>query len=179
MKHILETTRLYLREIEESDLDFLTALHRDPDVMRYIGPPRTRKAVRERIEKIRQSYVDFPGRGIWMACEQSNDNPIGWGCLKDLDGTELIEIGYRLAKDAWGKGYATEIARALVEYGFNGYGLEKIVGVTTPDNIGSQKVLEKAGLVRNGSGRYYNSDVFFYELLREEWHANQRAIERH
>lgn len=179
MKQILQTTRLYLREVEESDLDFLTALHRDPDVMRYIGPPRSRKSVQERIEKIRQGYIDFPGRGIWMACELSNDNPIGWGCLKDLDGSELIEIGYRLAKEAWGKGYATEIARTLVEYGFTDYGLDKIVGVTTPDNKGSQKVLEKAGLIRRGSARFYNSDVFYYELLKEEWLAKQRALQRH
>ncbi len=179
MKHILETTRLYLREVENNDLDFLSALHRDPDVMRYIGPPRTRKSVKERIDRIRQGYKDFPGRGIWMACELTDDNPIGWGCLKDLDGTEMIEIGYRLAKEAWGKGYATEIARALLEYGFEQYGLDKIVGVTTPDNIGSQKVLEKAGLIQKGTGRFYNSDVFYYELHKVEWQAHQRALHRH
>jgi RimJ/RimL family protein N-acetyltransferase len=66
-----------------------------------------------------------------------------------------IEVGYRLAPNAWGRGYATEGARAVVRYGFADLGLDRIIGLTHPDNAASQRVLQKAGLKDSGWGNYY------------------------
>lgn len=168
---ILETNRLFLRQISHSDLSFVTALHRDSEVMRYIGAPRTPKESQNRIKRICKYYHAHPGYGIWMACKKDNKSPQGWACLKDLDGTRSKEIGYRLARKAWGLGYATELSTALVKYGFEKKRLKKIVGVTHPDNHGSQRVLEKAGLQYVKKAFYYQNSVWYYHLYRADWES--------
>ena len=75
--------------------------------------------------------------------------------MKYVPDTVVIEVGYRLAPKAWGRGYATEGARAVVGYGFRELGLARIIGLTHPDNVASQRVLTKAGLVDAGWGEYY------------------------
>jgi RimJ/RimL family protein N-acetyltransferase len=70
-----------------------------------------------------------------------------------------VEVGYRLLPEAWGRGYATEGARALVAHGFDVLGLYRIIGLAHPDNIASQRVLHNAGLRDAGWGRYYERDL--------------------
>ncbi len=167
--YILRTERLYLRRVSQQDLTFLTALHQDPEVMRYIGPPRSAEKVSRRIDRIVSDYRTYPGYGIWMACQSADDEAIGWAALKDLDGSDQIEIGYRLARDCWGAGYATELARGLLQYGFDHMNLDYIAGVTAPGNKGSQRVLEKAGLQRDGWGQFYGEDLYYYKITAGEW----------
>ena len=121
---------------------------------------------------IRDYYVQQPGYGICLAYELTRDQPVGWACLKDLDGTRNREIGYRLSRISWGKGYATELAKALVEYGFKKKRLKKIVAVTHPENIGSKKVLEKARLTFVKQAYHYQSVVDFYQLYRCQWQSS-------
>ena len=84
---------------------------------------------------------------------------VGWYCLKYCPPTADVEVGYRLLFDAWGKGYATEGAQALIDYGFDRLGVNRIIGVTHPGNKASQHVLQKSGLRHAGWGRYYNRHV--------------------
>lgn len=168
-KSILVTNRLYLRELENQDLDFLTALHQDKAVMQYIGPLRSRDQVAERIRKIIHSYSENPGLGIWLCCLRTHHTPVGWACLKDLDGTPQIEVGYRFARSYWGNGYATEITRSLLNYGFKDRQIPEIVAVTRPDNLASRRVLEKAGLTFQGQAFFYQTEVLYFKITREEW----------
>jgi len=79
-----------------------------------------------------------------------------------------VEVGYRLLPGAWGSGYATEGTRALVRHGFAGLGLARIIGLTHPENLASQRVLAKAGLRDAGWGRYYGRDLRLFEAAQDE-----------
>lgn len=168
MKTILETDRLCLREFVEDDVDSLFALDSDHEVMRYItdGEPRSREQIEQALNRVWAYYQKHPGFGIWLIELKVTRKFLGWVCLKHLGDTEMIEVGYRLMKDAWNQGYATEAAAAVIEYGFHERGLTKIVAVTHPDNTASQRVLEKCGLQPNGSGTYYGSECSFFELAK-------------
>lgn len=171
----LETARLRLRDCVEADLDRLVALDNDPGVKRFIdgGVPTTRETYRA------ESLPRLLGPGYWVAEEQSTGEWLGWFALSPLRGTDWreAELGYRLRRAVWGRGYATEGARALVRQGFTELGTERITANTMTVNAGSRRVMEKAGLtfVRTyveewpdtieGSER---GDVE-YALTREEW----------
>lgn len=156
-KRVLLTDRLALRELSERDVGTLHRMHSDPRVMRYIGDGSvaTRASTRAWAARWMSYYGNYPGLGVWAAEARANGVVIGWFCLIYVPGTVEIEVGYRLAPEAWGRGYATEGARAVVEYGLSGLGLARIIGLTHPENVASQRVLAKAGLADVGWGNYY------------------------
>jgi ribosomal-protein-alanine N-acetyltransferase len=154
---LLETKRLRLREFRVSDVDPLYRLNSDPRVMRYIGDGSidTRASTEKAVSRSMKYYKNYPGLGVWPAESRESGAFVGWFCLKYVPETVEIEVGYRLAPEAWGLGLASEGARAVVRYGFDELGLERIIGLTHPDNAASQRVLQKAGLTDGGWGRYY------------------------
>ena len=91
---------------------------------------------------------------------------IGWFALKYAGRSTDVEVGYRLRHDQWGRGFATEGATALVQYGFHDLGLDRIIGVTHPDNVVSQRVLMKAGLADRGWGHYYDERLRLFAAER-------------
>jgi RimJ/RimL family protein N-acetyltransferase len=93
---------------------------------------------------------------------------IGWFTLKYIPDTVEVEVGYRLLRNAWGRGFATEGARELVRYGFDDLGLHRIVGLTHRDNAASQRVLQKAGLRPAGWGRHYGQRLRVFEAYNPE-----------
>lgn len=166
----LRTPRLALREFHAGDADNLYLLNSDPRVMRYIGDGSlaTRKSVAAAIASATDYYRNYPGLGVWPAEERASGGFIGWFCLKYVPKTVEVELGYRLLVEAWGRGYATEGASALLRYGFDELGLYRIIGLTHADNAASQRVLQKAGLSNAGWGRYYERKlrVFVAESRR-------------
>jgi RimJ/RimL family protein N-acetyltransferase len=156
-KGVLTTERLALREFRNGDAEALYRLHADPRVMRYIGDGSigTRASVVAAVERSIRYYDTYPGLGVWPAEDRFTGEFVGWFCLKYVPETVEIEVGYRLAPNAWGRGYATEGARAVVRYGFADLGVDRIIGLTHPDNAASQRVLQKAGLKDSGWGNYY------------------------
>jgi len=157
----LETLRLELREFVAGDRPDLVRLDTDPRVMKYIGDGRlaTQAQISAAIERVCRAYALYPGLGNWRASRRDNGRYVGWFSLKYIPNTVDIEVGYRLLPEAWGQGFATEGATELVRYGFDELGLERIIGITHPDNIASQNVLRKAGLRDDGWGRYYGFRV--------------------
>jgi len=153
----LETLRLELREFVHDDWPELERLDTDPRVMRYIGDGRlaTREDVMARIRRVMRLYPLYPGLGNWRASRRDTGEFIGWISLKYIPKTVEVEIGYRLVHKAWGQGFATEGASELVRYGLEDLGLERIIGVTHPDNVASQRVLRKSGMADDGWGHYY------------------------
>ncbi|QQZ53532.1 GNAT family N-acetyltransferase [Streptomyces microflavus] len=147
----LETDRLALRPFTDADAPALLALDNDPEVMRYIngGRPTTAESIRERT--LPQLLHDHPctgTRGFWAAEEKATGTFLGWFELRPLtdDDPAVVELGYRLNRAAWGHGYATEGARALVRKGFTDLGAERVTANTMAVNAGSRRVMEKAGL---------------------------------
>jgi RimJ/RimL family protein N-acetyltransferase len=153
----LQTLRLDFREFVAADAPEIWRLDRDPDVMRYIGDgkPSTRAQVAARIRLVPRVYRLYPGLGTWRASRRDTGAFVGWFSLKYIPDTVEVEVGYRLLREAWGQGLATEGARELVRYGFDTVGLYRIIGITHPDNVASQNVLMKCGLAPAGWGRYY------------------------
>jgi RimJ/RimL family protein N-acetyltransferase len=154
----LETLRLEFRDFVAADFDDLYRLDSDPQVMKYIasGKPATRVAVLQTLARIIRYPALYPDLGVWRASRCDTGAFVGWFSLKYAGRSPDIEVGYRLVPQAWGQGFATEGARALVDYGFDDLDLDRIIGVTHPGNRASQRVLMKAGMVDIGWGRYYD-----------------------
>lgn len=164
MRIRLQTPRLVLREFTEADAADLFALDADPEVMRYVGPYALGdvEAYRERIRTLNiPYYAAHPGFGVWAAAEMAGGAFLGWFLLRDAlayrFGAEAgfragdVELGYRLRRPAWGKGYATEGSKALVRQAFGGSGVCRVVAAALEPNAASVRVLEKAGLRRTGA----------------------------
>lgn len=147
----LETDRLILRRFTEADVDNLVELDSDPEVLRYIngGRPTPREVVEsEMLPRILSYYNRYEGYGFWAAVEKSTGAFIGWFCLHPEEGRspDDIALGYRLRRSVWGKGYATEGARALIHKGFSELGMRRVFATTYEYNTGSRRVMEKAGM---------------------------------
>lgn len=170
---MFETERLRIRLFRDSDLDRLDEIHSDPVSMRYMGLVRTRDETRE---KIRAYIDDFPKNGFTMWALESKDDGdlVGRAGLSFLDGTEEIEVGYLIDRKLWGRGLATEAARACVHFGFEEVGLEWIVGIVQPPNKASLRVLRKLGFVYLRDDHYYNADVLYHRLERSRWRSRSR-----
>ncbi len=165
---ILESERLYLKQFTDNDVDNLYRLNSDADVMKYIGPPITdRHIIEKRLRGIAEYYAKHPGLGVWAGFEKASDKFIGFYELAHLDNTAEIEVGYRLLNEFWGKGYATEMTKVLIDYGFTTVGLDKIVGISHHGNIPSQNVLLKSGLKYIKDAFYYNLDVKYFEINQD------------
>ncbi|MPZ84955.1 MAG: GNAT family N-acetyltransferase [Actinophytocola sp.] len=150
MDIFLETERLRLRRFTEGDLDLLVELDGDPEVMRYLtgGVPTTREQNEHVVlPRIIGCYDRFPGFGIFATHGRDTGEFVGWFMFRPhRDRPDEVELGYRLRKAAWGKGYATEGSLALVRYGFTGTGLAKVYAETMAVNAASRRVMEKVGL---------------------------------
>jgi RimJ/RimL family protein N-acetyltransferase len=169
-EHTIETARVYLRPFTFDDLDAFSVIGSDPDVMRYIGAgkPLSREETQARLSGIIEHRKKH-GFGVWAAVDRSNGALMGYCGLQFLDNTSEVEVGYRLARRFWGMGLASEAARASLRYGFGELGLDRIVAVVQPGNIASQRVLEKIGLTYVKNARFYNSEVKYYAITREEY----------
>ncbi len=181
----LETERLRLRWFTPEDVDRLTELDSDPEVMRFIngGRPTPLDQIADSVLPHFLRYAEEGrGYGFWAVEERSSGAFLGWFHLRpdphDGDAAEP-ELGYRLRRDAWGHGYATEGARALVAKAFEELGAQRVWASAMVLNAGSSRVMEKAGLrhVRTFWGEWpekipgdEHGDVE-YALTREEWAA--------
>jgi len=152
MKIFAETERLILRELLPIDSAGMFEMDSDPEVHTYIGrnPVTSPEQSRAVIEFIRQQYIDN-GVGRWAVIERSTNDFVGWAGLKLVkervnNHIDFYDIGYRLTKKHWGKGYATESAIAARDYAFDIIKAKEIFAMTDVDNTASRKVLEKTGL---------------------------------
>ncbi len=142
--------RLTLRRFTWDDASNLFELDADPKVRRYLDRPLppTREEVREHILPSFMGWYERPGGfGYWAAEETASGAFLGWFHLRpSRENLHEIELGYRLKKSAWGRGYATEGARALVQHGFKTLGIGRVTATALAANAASIRVMEKAGL---------------------------------
>jgi RimJ/RimL family protein N-acetyltransferase len=175
---MVETSRLLLRPFVADDLDALSQIFSDPDVMRYVGPrrPCSRDETRVSLESIIDHW-SRNGFGLWAAVFKPDQTMIGFCGLCFLDGTQEIEVGYRLSRRYWGLGLATEGGLASLRFGFDKLGLDRIVAVVDPQNSASRHVLEKLGLRYLKNARYYNSDLQYFAIDREHYEPGPGPFE--
>ena len=170
MKKIIETERIILRELEESDLEHLAEIFADPDVMCYIGRGGvlTYEHAKKSIENWIKYYEKF-GFGNWATVEKESGKLIGLCGLSWLEDKSDVEVSYLFAKEAWGKGYATETAGAINRYAFDSTGLKRIVALVYPQNTPSIHVIEKLGM------KYECDRVFFGDKLLRVYSLENNA----
>jgi RimJ/RimL family protein N-acetyltransferase len=144
---ILATEHLYLRRFISEDADALAAVLGDPVAMQYYPSAFDRKGVEWWIQKNLDRY-DRDGHGLWAMVLKKSGEVIGdCGCtLQEVEGREELEIGYHVRRDQWGRGFATEAARACMEYAFGKLGAARVISIIRPENVASRRVAEKNGL---------------------------------
>jgi len=151
MQVFLETERLPLRRFSVDDADYLVDLDADPDVMRFVtgGVPTSRDEIENEVLPAFLGYYErYEGFGFWAVIEKATGEFLGWFHFRPRPGAVPgeVELGYRLRKSAWGKGYATEGSRALICKGFTELGVQRVVAEAMAVNTASRRVMEKAGL---------------------------------
>lgn len=151
MDIVVETDRLVLRRFTRSDPDLLVELDGDPAVMRFLTGGRITPRIRVEtalLPAILRDYDRYPGFGAFATHTKDDGAFIGWCMLlPEFQGPPgEAELGYRLRKAAWGKGYAAEGSRALIEYGFTRQHLTRIFAETMAVNTQSRRVMEKVGM---------------------------------
>jgi ribosomal-protein-alanine N-acetyltransferase len=144
---ILETQRLLLREITESDAENAYLLNLDPDVIKYTGDKSFDSPAEAREFLSRYDHYKKYGFGRWGVISKENSEFMGWCGLKYSADTDEHDIGFRFFKKHWNKGYATESAMACLQLGFEKFNMGTIVGRAMKENAASIRVLEKIGLI--------------------------------
>jgi ribosomal-protein-alanine N-acetyltransferase len=162
------TARLLLRPLRRDDVDALAEVYQHPLVMRWIGS-RTREDVAREVG-LQLEHQASLGWSFWAVEDRRTARVIGDCGLQPLEhrGPE-VELGYDLHPDTWGRGLATEAARAVMEQAFGPLGLDRVIAVVKPDHVASQRVLEKAGLHRAGTRVAYAESMLLYEARRPEY----------
>lgn len=173
----LRTARLLLRPFTHADTDAIFALQSNPRVLRYWDSPIWKERARaERFIAV-CSKLELEGTGARLAIERAADRAfIGWCCLVEWNPNHRsATLGYCLDEAAWGQGFATEAAGALLQWAFATLDLNRVHAQTDTRNAPSSRVLEKLGFVREGTLREDCivdgdiSDSWVYGLLRREW----------
>lgn len=147
----LETERLLLRQFTADDVDLLVELDSDPEVVHFItgGEPTAREYVET---ELIPAYLDYyrrtPGFGFWAAVEKSTGDFLGWFHFRPGEGhpADEPELGYRLRRSAWGKGYAAEGSQALIDRGFTDLGVRRVLAEAMAVHTASRRVMAKCGL---------------------------------
>ena len=158
----LDTERLRLRRWRDGDRAPFAAMNADPEVMEHFVTPLTRAESDAFVDRIGRCF-DERGYGLWVVEERATGAFCGyvglWPAEFDAPFTPAVEVGWRLPRAAWGKGYATEAARAAVADGFERVGLDEIVSFTAVVNERSWRVMERLGMVRDAAGDFDHPNV--------------------
>ena len=191
MELVLLTDRLRLRPTDESDLDLSLEMFTDSDVVEYVCDLMTESEIRNEIP----NWTRRGGNGcigIWCISDRDSGEKYGTVFLLpmpiDEDDTDYslvvpgrmpkaeIEIGFELKRSSWGKGYATEACKRLLQFAFEETPLNEVVASFYEENIASRNVLEKSGLFDRGRMRCYGEDSPNYRITRNEWMESQQNL---
>lgn len=178
MKFYLETERLILRDLLETDIEGMFELDSNPLVHKYLGkkPITTKKQAEEAIQFIREQYNER-GIGRFAAIEKSSGDFIGWTGIKYntgdkevlVDKRDFYDIGYRFIPRYWGKGYASESSFKSLDFGFKELQIKNMCGAAEIGNIASNKVLQKIGLKFIEDFMFEGEKINWYELKKEDY----------
>jgi RimJ/RimL family protein N-acetyltransferase len=168
---LFETDRLIVRTYETDDAEADYQMYRDPDVWTYLGVNRPYTSIDDARAAIarRQTFdQEKSGYGSWAVVVRDTGELIGTVLIAPLEEGPEIEVGYILAKRAWGMGYGTEVCRAAIAYGFRTLPVDQLVGVVFPENVASQNVITKAGMTFQGMRHTFGFDLRYYTVQRPD-----------
>lgn len=178
---MLETERLILRLWREEDKEPFARMNANSDVMRYFPKTLSRAESDAAVERYK-SHEEKYGYCFWAVEEKQSGDFVGFVGISnspfEAHFTPCVEIGWRLAPEYWGKGYATEAAHASLKYGFDEVGLDEIVSFTTHNNLPSMAVMERIGMVRKEADDFNHPNLdashplcphVFYRIRREDY----------
>lgn len=174
---ILHTPRLRLEPFNDSHLDGLAEMNANPEVARYIsGIPETREQTQAAIERVKAKWAEL-GYSWWSFFELESGLLVGAGCVQHLgrDKANPHELGWRLRRDRWGRGYAIEAAREMTRFAFEDLQAPLVQAVCVPANTASSAVMLKLGMHYIGLQTWYEQDMATYELQRETWLAQRSS----
>ena len=183
----LETDRLVLREFLDRDRAPFAALNADARVMEHFPNALTRGESDELVDRIGRHWAE-DGVGLWAVERRDDGAFLGFTGLApprfEADFTPCVEVGWRLAAEAWGHGYATEAARAALAFGFEVRGLSEILSWTVPANLRSRAVMERIGMTHDPADDFDHPNIavgsplrrhVLYRLSRKRWLATREA----
>jgi RimJ/RimL family protein N-acetyltransferase len=171
----LETGRLILRMLRESDLDAYAEMCGDPEVMRYIGDgqPLPRPMAWRRMAMM-IGHWGLRGYGLWGAQERSSGDLVGQIGFWNPEGWPGFELGWTLRRSFWGRGYATEGARTALEFAFNNLEQAPVISLIHPENAASIRVAQRLGESLVGPTELMGKPALIYRITRAEWEAQAK-----
>jgi RimJ/RimL family protein N-acetyltransferase len=179
----LATARLFLVPFSDDHLEGLHALNADPEVMRYLtGRPETREETQAVIERVKHRWATV-GYSWWTFIERDSGEVVGAGALQNLrreataepDPSCPVEIGWRLRHDRWKQGLASEAARAMASFAFDGLQLSELYAVCNPANLASAQVMQRLGMQDVGLQTWYGKDLTTYRIDADRWRGLGRG----
>ncbi len=170
---IIETERLILRMFKVEDLDVAYQLFNDADVQKYLSVAnlRTREQMKVTLEIFVRRWRER-GFGIWCVTDKRSGDAIGYCGFQYFEGSEELELLFAFLKNYWRRGLATEVARTCLKFWFEQLDSMKVAGVFSPENVGSQKVLEKNGFRFAGNSVCREIKTVVYSIYRHEYQAD-------
>jgi RimJ/RimL family protein N-acetyltransferase len=168
----LETPRLLLCNWKEQDRHALRPLTEDPEVLRYInhGVPWTETESRAWLDRQRWQRETL-GYCYWKLLDRKTHRLVGFCGVQPLENSPETEIGWRLARDCWGRGLASEAAGAAMDDAFRRGGLRRLVALVMEPNLASRRVTEKLGMIYERAVVEFGMDFLLYSIDREKWMA--------
>jgi RimJ/RimL family protein N-acetyltransferase len=170
---VIQTERLILRRLTREDLDELVAIHADPDIIRFIGPFDRHRAV-EWLERVDQSWAER-GYGRVAITERATRRLLGRSGLMYLPEFEETELGWTLRRDCWGRGYATEAARACASWAFGHFRIPYVTSLIEPANDRSIQVARRLGMTPLRNDFYLDIPMVVHCLTRETWSRGETS----
>jgi RimJ/RimL family protein N-acetyltransferase len=172
MSIIVETERLIVRHWQLDDAEDAFAIYNDPEVTRYLAGGVHSESIEQTrawVARLIAKEAAMAQLGFWPVVERATGRVIGHALLQyaTINGEDRVELGYGFARASWGHGYATELALALLRYGFDTLNLDEIYGVVIPENTASRRVLEKIGMRNLGIGDYNGFPIEVLVLTTE------------
>lgn len=166
----IETERLILRDLGKDDAKGIYKLDSDPEVHTFLGK-KPIKTLEEALETIRFINLQYQENGIgrWAVIEKKTENFMGWCGFKyitnPINGRKnYYDLGYRFIREFWGKGFASESAKACLNYGFNKMNQKEFFAMADKNNFASNKILEKIGMTKIATFNYEEVPHNFYKI---------------
>jgi ribosomal-protein-alanine N-acetyltransferase len=164
---IIETERLSLREMSLGDLDFVSSMLGDPEVMRFYPKCYSRDESADWIRRQMDRY-ERDGHGLWLVRDRASKEPIGQvGLLiQDVAGSAQPEVGYLIHRPHWRRGFATEAAAATRDHAFGVLGVDRVISLIRPENLPSQAVARKMGMLPEGQALHAGLEHLVFTVSR-------------